>query len=474
MRKILILFLLICSLTASAATYYVSPTTATPAGNDANAGTLAAPWATWQKGFSTIIAGDTLYIRAGTYSPAGTLNNTSWINWYGGVAVNGKNGTAVDRIVVMNYPGEAPILNGVNITQGSGTDARAGIFMRDCEYWTIKGLTVTGVVQIAGQLGVVGIRIQEDSKHFVLEQIVSHDNDGSGISFVYDCDDNLILNCDSYNNIDPLSTTPYNNSDGIEIAEVTSTTAVNTIRGCRVWGNCDDGVDLFDNDGIVVIDNTWAFDNTKPASPSDANGIKLGRTSNTHGTYRRILTNCIASGNQADGITLGGDGYCDMEIYNCIAVNNNYGFHFYLTTSADCGTIVVRNNAAYGNTDNFRQKYGAMVVDHNSYDNDFDATGPVATAADFVAVDSAALYTARQADGSLPVITYLHLSPGSDLIAAGTTVLTATDGDGETWNASPSIGAFEYKGTPAPPATGKYVVKDGKYQVYNGKLVINN
>ena len=439
MKKLLLIPLLLLSLALDAATYYVATT-----GNDGAGGTIGAPWATWQKGFSTIIAGDTLYIRGGTYQPHGTLNNTSWINWYGGVAVNGKNGTAVDRIVVMNYASEVPILDGVNIDEGSGTDARAGIFMRDCEYWTIKGLTVTGVVQIAGQVGVVGIRIQEDSKHFVLDRIISHDNDGSGISFVYDCDDNLILNCDSYSNIDPLSSTPYNNSDGIEIAEVTSTAAVNTIRGCRVWNNCDDGVDLFDNEGLVIIEDTWAFYNTKPAAPSDANGLKLGRTNNTHGIVRRIVTNCISFGNQRDGITTGGDAYCDMNIYNCISAKNNYGFEFYLTTSADIGTITMRNCAAYGNVDDFRSHYAAIIHDYNCYDADFTPAGPVCSAADFVSVDSTELYTARQADGSLPIVDFLHLVAGSDLKDAGTMMTGVTDdAEGTQRGYLPDIGAYE-------------------------------
>ncbi|HEY3255894.1 MAG TPA: hypothetical protein VGJ91_18175, partial [Polyangiaceae bacterium] len=48
---------------AHAADYYVATT-----GSDANAGTLAAPFATLQKGADVAVAGDTVYIRGGTYS----------------------------------------------------------------------------------------------------------------------------------------------------------------------------------------------------------------------------------------------------------------------------------------------------------------------------------------------------------------------------------------------------------------------
>lgn len=49
-------------------TYYVSPTTASPAGNNANAGTIAAPWATLSYAISQVTtADDTIRVNAGTY-----------------------------------------------------------------------------------------------------------------------------------------------------------------------------------------------------------------------------------------------------------------------------------------------------------------------------------------------------------------------------------------------------------------------
>src|SRR3954466_5714611 len=47
---------------AQAAEYYVSPT-----GSDSNAGSLAAPFATLQKGNDVAVAGDTVWLRGGTY-----------------------------------------------------------------------------------------------------------------------------------------------------------------------------------------------------------------------------------------------------------------------------------------------------------------------------------------------------------------------------------------------------------------------
>jgi hypothetical protein len=57
-------------------------------GNDANAGTLAQPWRTLAKANANLIAGDTVYIRAGTYTdPISPVNS----------------GTAGNPLVYMNY-----------------------------------------------------------------------------------------------------------------------------------------------------------------------------------------------------------------------------------------------------------------------------------------------------------------------------------------------------------------------------------
>ena len=67
--------------TATATTYYVATT-----GNDANPGTQAQPFRTVAKGLSSLTAGDTLYLRGGTYSEGLNSNyqtiptGTSWSN----------------------------------------------------------------------------------------------------------------------------------------------------------------------------------------------------------------------------------------------------------------------------------------------------------------------------------------------------------------------------------------------------------
>ena len=100
-----LLALLLCLL-AFATDYYVATD-----GNDSNPGTLAEPFATIQKAADEMSAGDTCYIRTGSYHETATMQS--------------KNGTAANPITFTNYQDEVVELNGTeeitsNWTQHSG------------------------------------------------------------------------------------------------------------------------------------------------------------------------------------------------------------------------------------------------------------------------------------------------------------------------------------------------------------------
>ena len=65
-------------------------------GNDANAGSLAAPWRTLQKAASSVPAGGTVYVRNGTY-PGFTMS---------------RSGTSTAEITFTEYPGETATISG--------------------------------------------------------------------------------------------------------------------------------------------------------------------------------------------------------------------------------------------------------------------------------------------------------------------------------------------------------------------------
>src|SRR5262245_31629134 len=79
---------------AVAAEYYVAPT-----GSDSNPGSMAQPFATLQKGHDVAVAGDTVWIRGGTYQVVTPKNSGA------GIALT-KSGTAdTNRIRFLAYSG---------------------------------------------------------------------------------------------------------------------------------------------------------------------------------------------------------------------------------------------------------------------------------------------------------------------------------------------------------------------------------
>jgi hypothetical protein len=75
---------------------------ASPAGNDAAAGTLDAPFRTAQRLVSSLQAGETGCLRQGTYTPTGTY-----------VFTTARGGTAAAPITVTSYPGERATIQGI-------------------------------------------------------------------------------------------------------------------------------------------------------------------------------------------------------------------------------------------------------------------------------------------------------------------------------------------------------------------------
>ena len=112
-----------------AATYYVSPS-----GSDNAAGTMAQPFATLQKGNDVAVAGDTVFIRGGTYSVSTPANSGA------GIAIN-KSGTSdAKRIYFWAYNNEVPVFDFTNL-KISTTTYTHGIVVTG-SWLHIKGLEI--------------------------------------------------------------------------------------------------------------------------------------------------------------------------------------------------------------------------------------------------------------------------------------------------------------------------------------------
>jgi uncharacterized protein (TIGR02145 family) len=412
--------------------YYISPS-----GSDSNSGSLSSPWASLNRAWTQVSAGDTIYLRGGTY----TLTSQQFLS--------GVNGQAGNMINIWAYANETPVLTrGSSFSHSSATNV--GIYLNaDYTYW--KGIEIYNFYQ--EDSGVWGGMWLQDSSHNKFELINYHHCGfpfSIGMGFADISTDNYVLNCDFHHNYDPLS--DYDDADGAEVFTAYGTE--NTFEGCRFWSNSDDGIDQLQSDGRLIINRCWAWNNgyreDGATKGGNGHGFKLGEGTSAHySEHMTTITNSLAFHNRQGGISMGtSTSIC--WCFNNTAYHNadgdvyNLGFEF----DNDHVTHILRNNIAHANQhpSDLQANYGGCTEDHNSWDSYSVSDG------DFVSLNMGGVDDERQPDGSLPLLTFLHLAEGSDLIGTGIDVGLDTDGDGNEWNSTPSLGAFEYGGTPPEPA----------------------
>jgi hypothetical protein len=442
MKKYLILLFCLFTLNLGAATYYVSPI-----GNDGAAGTIGAPWLTFQKAFNTAVAGDIVYFRGGVY--------------YTTVSQNcGSSGTEANPIRFFNYPGEKPIVDGINKTVPS-----VGITFDQASWIHMKGITVRYHLQIeADDNSAYGFYLY-DCDNMVIENCVAH-NIGYRGYFIYSPQDSIkIINCDAYNVCDSLSIGDAgNNGDGFIVYDAAPVASdiydYVLLQGCRAWHCSDDGYDL-SSEGLVEIDSCWAIDCGAYPEYDYGNGFKLGLSAEiVWADVARKMQNCVSVYNGGSGVTSNDNNQVAkwMNIYNNTFAYNENIATFYNTISSDANELkrIMRNNVSFGNTGGVVEG-GSYTHDHNSWDVPITVTS-----ADFLSIDSTGIRGARQSNGTLPELDFLKLASTSDLIDAGTELGFGND-----------IGFNQYSAPITPPAGAtKAIFLNGVRVVVSGKTVM--
>lgn len=432
MKSLLLLLSTLVCFFASATNYYMSPT-----GADGNPGTLASPYRTLTKLYSVLVAGDTGFVRGGTYATAAQIS------------LSGRSGTsATNKINIRRYQNEVPVFdyNGTSHSSGIG-----GLVMNSMSWVHLYGLRFTGIPQVNSAYH-YGIVFSTNCNNCTLEFCEADHIGGSGINFGANCSNNLVLNCDAHHNQDPLSPSPYDGSNGMDITGQT-TSDNNTFRFCRSWWNSDDGYDGFATTNNVNYEGCWAFWNgyipgTFTAA-GNGDGFKAGPAqTGTILAVRRTYSNCFAFENRFNGFdqNFNGNGSFQQNLYNNTAYKNlNRGFFYGGWTAVN----TLKNNLAY-------QNLGTADVNSQSVhtNNSWDSSPSVSVSdADFLSVSSTGMDGARGANGQLPVLNFMRLASSSDLIDRGTNVGLPFNGT------APDIGAFEF----TAPAVGTtyYIAPNG-------------
>ncbi len=379
-----------------AATYYVSPT-----GSDSNAGTLSAPFKSITKAQSVAASGDTVYLRGGTYSSFTIASSDSTYHY---VHTINKSG-----ISYVNYPGETPVFNFSSIP----TDLRVAGF-----YVTASNIHFTGVQVTATPVGSQKqsecFRIYGSTASCTFTTCVCHDNAANGFYFTNHATGSC-TNCDSYNNIGSSSAS-IGNTDGFG-AHGNGV----TFQYCRSWHNSDDGYDCIASYGANTYDHCWAYNMT---AGGDSNAFKVGGwgTSTPPSSVPvHTVQYCLAASCNAHGFYANHQpGQAANWTHNTSF--NNAGGDFDMlerVSTTDATDIpgyreVLHYNIAYKSTLVKDDADPAAQETSNSWTESVTVND-----ADFQSTDPTQITRARNSDGSLPSITFMHLASGSDLAGLG-------------------------------------------------------
>ena len=302
-------------------------------GNDTTGdGSIGTPWATLTKATTTVSAGDTIYIRAGTY------NEESYID---------TSGTSRSPIKIMNYNGETVIFDGEN------TRTRF-IRIGDFDYAAVVSYVWIDGLEIKNYVN--AIRAVEGANNNVIKNIHAHNNSADGIVTFQDTDlqpggsgFNLIQNCHA----------EYNDYHGIKIAGVG-----NIVRNCVTNHNGGisgdgQGLQISDNNWDVIVDGLITHNN-------NVHGVRVNAKPHNefHGA---VLRNITSYSNTERGLQLAGQASNILVVDALIYSNTTYGVsidtdasdsEFYNVTSHSNSSTGVRLNSE-----------GATGIDNILFDN---------------------------------------------------------------------------------------------------------
>jgi len=437
---------------AQATDYYVATT-----GSDSNAGTMAAPFATLQKGVNSAVAGDTVYIRGGTYNITTPATSGAGVNFT-------KSGTSASPINYFAFQGEVPVFDFTNMV--ISTSGYTHGFVINASYLHFKGLEIRYVPMNTFSNNGVAVT---GGGYDIFELLNMHHNSGNGI-FIGSktAGGHQIINCDAHDNYDATSSQGQGqNADGFGVHYQT-TGATTIIRGCRSWWNSDDGYDLINQEVPVTVESSWAMGNgyamygTFNPTDGNGNGFKMGSSQTG---VRHLVQNNVAWKNKASGFyanhSTGGNTW-----YNNASFMNGTQYNMLASPAGDPNTTItltgalahiMRNNIGYPNKNTNMTGVDTMF---NTWDlgitpaaKDFASITDPSVSMTGVSVESSGALGPRAADGSMPAVDFLKLAAGSQMIDKGTDVGLPFAG------AAPDLGAYEYgatttTGTGGASATG--------------------
>ncbi|UOF79175.1 hypothetical protein [Caudoviricetes sp.] len=448
-------------------TYYIAPSTASPAGNDANAGTEASPWRTLNKACTVAGAGDTVLMRGGTYLISGEHDFE-------------PSGLSGNLLVITNYPGETPIFDGTGGTFGS-TDAVLSVDPAS-KYADVGGFTIRNNAQGAA-LG-RGLEISSSispskANHLTFRDIIIHDVNERG--FGGGGDDITVINVEIYNfcmsNLNEALGGGGGWASGLATFSYSdSTLPINwLVQDCYIHEGWGEGIIALrsgsgSGEGMWVEDTTVANAYSKLIYIDKSQHVVVRRNTLVFNniTYRKTGDNADSVTFAVEGTPLHGTTYevDDVEIYNNQFVGVRRGVSWFTDSADNAATyrdVHIWHNSMYSIVDKafrFPAVGGATAPSSCEARNNI-CDGGLITLADAAAwtfthncwidgipttgthtnsIHANPLYEAP----STAITVQLTISATSPCIGVGTYLAAVpTDYAGATRPNPPTIGAFE-------------------------------
>ncbi|MGA7549760.1 MAG: Ig-like domain-containing protein [Candidatus Sulfotelmatobacter sp.] len=304
--------------TGSGKSFYVAPT-----GSDSNPGTSASPWLTIQHAASTVPAGSTVYVAAGTYNES--INVTVSGTSSAPITFTGESGA------IVSGTGLTPSTSQTQGLWNIGSATPAGV---DVSYITIQGFTIENYTTSNANACPAGIWISGAS---------------NGIQ---------ILN----NTITNITTTSEKEGNAFGISAYgTETTAINglVISGNTVYGLKTGNSETVNVDGNVTnftITNNTIHDNDNIGIDA-IGGEGVGPSGYDYARYGEISGNTVynisAIDNAGEGDQYDADGiYCDTCAYVVIERNLVHNCDLNIEVASEHSGkysqyVTVRNNVVY-------------------------------------------------------------------------------------------------------------------------------
>jgi len=292
-------------------------------------GTDIDPWAgnCIEDAYNAASAGDTIYLRAGYYELDDILSVAKSISFIG---------EGIGKTIVI-------------------TADAYGFRIDDCDYVTIKDMTIDGDAQTDDTEYISPIFAHESVNYLLIENVEAKNGGYYGIG-LFEVNNAVCKNIYMHDNAHE-GFHPSTNTAG--------RSQYNTYQDIYCWDNgCCGFNDRGSNTLEQIVNQHNSYSNIKAWDNSD-HGITINYQSGA------VIDNCIADGNGLNGFNI--LGLADSTITNCVATLNSPspatrgGFHF-----ADCDNVIATGLISYNNYYrgiNLEDCYDITLANCKSYDD---------------------------------------------------------------------------------------------------------